>query len=79
MKVTIIDQQADTVHELAQIEAPKTDETSTFSWFDPYEILSASQQFLLVEDEPVPANSRVRFADGREIEVDCETGDLVGV
>jgi|GEM_PF-7129664 len=79
MKVTIIDQQADTVHELTQANAATLDETSTFSWFDPYEIMSASQQFLLAEDEAPLASSRVRFADGREIEVDCTTGDLVGV
>lgn len=78
MKITIIDQGSNTIHEVAEAPEKKLDENA-FSWFDPDDILAATKQFLFTEDDTNMTSSRIRFTDGREIEVDCKTGDLVGV
>lgn len=78
MKITIIDQRTNTIHQVEE-PAPASLEESSFSWFDPNEILAATQRYLFAEDDAGTSASRIRFKDGREIEVDCKTGDLVGV
>lgn len=75
MKVTIIDQQTDTVHQVSNDTADSAD-SHALRWFDPL----PDSAFCLEEETENPATSqRIRFRDGREVEIDCDTGELLTV
>ncbi|MFZ4124969.1 MAG: hypothetical protein ACOYJ2_02710 [Rickettsiales bacterium] len=74
MKITIIDQCSDTIHELVEAE-PAPTQSNSFTWFNPQ---LDSVPFAPEPPEVCPSVA-IRFPDGRTIEVDQKTGDLVTV
>ncbi|MBN8542768.1 MAG: hypothetical protein J0M34_00710 [Alphaproteobacteria bacterium] len=74
MKITIIDQSSNTIHELAESPPPPA-QGDSFTWFDPQ--LEAAP--FAPETPEICPSAAVRFPDGRVIEVDQITGELAAV
>jgi hypothetical protein len=78
MKITIIDQHSGHVHEVPTTQ-PEPPEPNGFCWFDPEHFPIAETGFNLTEDDEAVPTKRIRFTDGREIEINPNTGDLLTV
>jgi hypothetical protein len=78
MKITIIDQTSGSIHELAS-DRPSTQKPHDLSWFDVESFLKTPEAMSLADESETSLVERIRFPDGREIEVNPETGDLLGV